>query len=145
MSIAEDEAGDEAMYLAKPRQLTFDGKRAGEGYFSRDGSLMTFQSERDRENPFYQIYLLDLETGDTNRVSPGYGKTTCSWIHPSERRVLFASTHGDPEAKAKQKAELDFRASGQTRRYSWDYDENFEIYAADFDGRNVTQLTDALG
>ena len=30
----------------------------------------------------------------------------------------------------KQKAELDFRASGKTRRYSWDYDERMDIFSA---------------
>ena len=43
------EAGQtEAVFLSKTRQLTFDGVRAGEGYFSRDGKSMVFQSERDR-------------------------------------------------------------------------------------------------
>ena len=50
--------------LANPRQLTFSGKRAGEGYFSADGKRMVFQSERDPANPFYQIYLLDFATGE---------------------------------------------------------------------------------
>ena len=59
---------------------------------------MVFQSERDPRNPFYQIYLTDLETGDIERVSPGFGKTTCAWIHPSGEKVLFASTQDDPEA-----------------------------------------------
>ncbi len=81
----------EAAFLGNPRQLTFEGKRAGEGYFSADGTKMIFQSEREEGNPFYQIYLLDLETGDTERISPGTGKTTCAWIHPDGKRVLFAS------------------------------------------------------
>lgn len=38
---------EEAQLLGNVRQLTFEGRRAGEGYFSRDGSLMVFQSERD--------------------------------------------------------------------------------------------------
>jgi hypothetical protein len=42
---------------------------------------MIFQSERDADNPFYQMYMMDLDTGDTRRVSPGAGKTTCGWIH----------------------------------------------------------------
>ncbi|NIR58063.1 MAG: hypothetical protein GWO02_00350, partial [Gammaproteobacteria bacterium] len=61
------------------RQLTFEGRRAGEGYFSADGSALIFQSEREPGNPFYQMYLMDLETGDVRRVSPGHGKTTCGW------------------------------------------------------------------
>ena len=71
--------------------------RAGEGYFSADGRRMIFQSERAEGNPFYQIYLMDLETGDIDRLSPGYGKTTCGWIHPDGTRALFASTQFDPE------------------------------------------------
>ena len=67
----------ELQFLKNVRQLTYEGKRAGEGYFSEDGKVMIFQSEREPENPFFQIYLLDFETGDTNRVSPGTGKTTC--------------------------------------------------------------------
>ncbi|MDJ0806376.1 MAG: M20/M25/M40 family metallo-hydrolase [Gammaproteobacteria bacterium] len=137
-------AGEEAL-LSNIRQLTFEGQRAGEGYFSADGSRMIFQSERDRQNPFYQIYLMDLETGDVQRVSPGIGKTTCAWVHPSNETVLYASTHEDPEAAQKMQAELDFRASGQQRRYSWDYDPNFELYAQDLNSGQRTNLTSALG
>ena len=56
---------------------------------------MVFQSEREQGNPFYQIYLLDMETGDTRRISPGTGKTTCAWIHPGGDRILCPSTHDD--------------------------------------------------
>ena len=130
--------------LSSVRQVTFEGKRAGESYFSPYGSKMVFQSERDDGNPFYQIFLMDLKTGDTRRVSPGVGKTTCAWIHP-DGRILFASTHDDPEARHKQEAELEFRASGQSRRYQWDYDENFELYLAHPDGSSSQRLTRAKG
>ena len=59
--------------------------------------------------------------------------------------VLFASTHGDPESTAKQKAELEFRSSGKQRRYTWDYDEAFDIYTVLRDGTGVRRLTDAKG
>jgi Tol biopolymer transport system component len=135
----------EARYLSNTRQLIFEGTRSGEGYFSKDGRQLIFQSEREADNPFYQIYLLDLETGDSTRVSPGHGKTTCAWVHPTGKKVLFASTHEDPEARNKQKAELEFRASGQQKRYSWDYDENYDIFEAGTDGKNLKNLTKALG
>ena len=135
----------ELEWISNARQLTFEGKRAGEGYFSADGSLMVFQSERDAKNPFYQIYLMDLETGDLSKVSPGHGKTTCAWIHPRNQQVLFASTHDDPRSKQLQKEELDFRASGKERRYSWDYDPQFELYEYDRVKKQYTQLTDAEG
>jgi Tol biopolymer transport system component len=106
---------------------------------------MVFQSERDAQNPFYQIHLMDLETGDVEQISPGYGKTTCAWIHPSNRKVLFASTHDDPAAREKMQAELDFRSSGKERRYSWDYDESFDIYARHRDTGELRNLTAVLG
>ena len=138
-------AAREAELLSRTRQLTFEGRRAGEGYFSRDGSQMVFQSEREAGNPFFQIYLLDLETGDVQRVSPGVGKTTCAWIHPDGDRVLFASTHEDKEAEAKQKEEIDLRNSGNQRRYAWDYDETFDIYDFESDTDEYVNLTNKRG
>ena len=137
-------AADEPL-ITNARQLVFEGKRSGEGYFSRDGRLMIFQSEREPANPFYQMYVLDLETGDTVRVSPGTGKTTCGWIHPDGQRVLFASTHDDPQAKAKQDDELAKRASGTASRYEWSFDEHYDIYEADLEGRVLRNLTQSSG
>ena len=59
--------------------------------------------------------------------------------------MLFASTHADPDAAAKQKAELDFRASGKLRRYSWDYDATMDIYSANQDGTGLVNLTNSPG
>ncbi|MEZ6115688.1 MAG: M20/M25/M40 family metallo-hydrolase [Pirellulaceae bacterium] len=106
---------------------------------------MVFQSEREPGNPFYQIYVLDFETGDVQRVSPGQGKTTCAWIHPDGKSVLFASTQDDPEAKTKQEAEIALRESGEERRYAWDYDSNYELYRYDLATEKYTQLTDTQG
>ncbi len=135
----------ESQLITGVRQITFEGRRAGEGYFSADGTRMVFQSERDPANPFYQIYVTDLQTGDIEKVSPGHGKTTCAWIHPHGNQVLFASTQDDAEAEQKQKAEIELRESGKQRRYAWDYDENFEIYSRDLKTGKYTRLTDARG
>ncbi len=142
---AEKGSEDEGQFLSNARQLTFEGKRAGEGYFHPDGNLLAFQSEREEGNPFYQIYLLDLLSGESARLSPGTGKTTCAFFQADTGRVLYASTHADPKAEQKQKEELEFRASGKQRRYAWDYDETFEIYSANQDGTQLQQLTKALG
>ena len=142
---AADDTAQEARFLTNTRQLIFEGRRSGEGYFSPDGSKLIFQSEREPGNPFYQIYTLNFQTGDTRRVSPGTGKTTCSFFQPGTDRVIFASTHDDHAAAAKEKAELDFRASGKARRYSWDYDENFDIYSAGEDGTGLVNLTRSPG
>ncbi len=140
-----DDAANEARFLTNPRQLIYEGKRSGEGYFHADGTKLIFQSEREEENPFYQMYLLDLLSGETARVSPGMGKTTCGFFQPGTGRVLFASTHADPESLAKQKAELDFRASGKQRRYAWDYDAAMDIWTANQDGTQLVNLTKSPG
>ncbi len=135
----------EATFLSNIRQLTLEGAKSGEGYFSKDGMSMVFQSERGSDNPFYQIYMMDRETGDVERVSPGHGKTTCAWIHPDGQHVLFASTQFDPEARNKQKAELDFRASGKERRYAWDYDPTYELIEWDRKTKSYKKLTQHEG
>ena len=144
-SAQKKEGALEHQFLSNLRQVTFEGRRSGEGYFSSDGSALVFQSEREPGNPFFQIYRLNLGTGDTKRISPGHGKTTCSWIHPGGKKVLFASTHHDPDARQKQEKELKQRASGNERRYSWDYDEYFDLYEANLETGNLFRLTQSLG
>ena len=139
----EDE--DESRFLSRIRRLTVEGRRAGEGYFSPDGKEMVFQSEREPGNPFFQIYLLSLETGDTRRVSPGQGKTTCAFISGKNGDILFASTHLDPRSLELQQAEIDFRESGQERRYEWDYDSHMDIFVERRSDGGLARLTDAQG
>ncbi len=136
---------NESLLLTNTRQLITTGVRSGEGYFSADGNRFIFQSEVPGDNPFYQIFLMDLQTGAIDKVSPGIGLTTCSWIHPSLDRVLFASTHEDPRASQKQADEIAFRNSGQERAYAWDYDQYYDIYQADPDGGGLVNLTQTPG
>jgi Tol biopolymer transport system component len=138
------DAGEDA-FLARVRRLTVEGRRAGEGYWSPDGQRLVFQSEREPGNPFYQIYLMDLTTGDVSRVSPGVGKTTCSFIDPRTGDILFASTHHDPRSADLQAEEIAFRASGQERRYAWDYDPEMEIWVRSSRDGTLTRLTHARG
>jgi len=144
-ALGAEEKAQPDHFLSHPRQLVFEGRRSGEGYFSPDGTKLIFQSEREEGNPFYQIYTVDLGSGETTRVSPGTGKTTCGFFQPNSDRVLFASTHADPDARAKQEAELDFRASGRQRRYAWDYDEAFDIFSARQNGSDLSNLTHSPG
>jgi Tol biopolymer transport system component len=132
-------------FLSRVRRLTVEGARAGEGYWSPDGTRLVFQSEREPGNPFYQIYALDLTTGETKRISNGVGKTTCAFFRPGTDEIEFASTHADPRSLELQKAELDFRASGQQRRYSWDYDPEMDIWAYHEKTGEMTRLTTARG
>ena len=145
MQSSAPETWHEAQLVHNIRQLTFAGRRAGEGYFSPDGARLIFQSERQPDNPFFQIYVMNRLTGQTHRVSPGIGKTTCAWFHPSQDTVLFASTHEDPEAAKKQQAELEERRAGTQRRYEWDFDEQYDLFEVPLNGGELRKLTSAKG
>src|SRR5262249_19464653 len=89
----------EAEHVKNTRQLTFDFLRAGEGYFSPDITQIIFQAEeKGTGNPFYQIFVMDLASGKYRRISPGVGKTTCAYFRPDGKKIIFASSHEDPEA-----------------------------------------------
>jgi Tol biopolymer transport system component len=120
-------------------------RRAGEGYFSPDGGQMIFQAEMDETNPFFQIFMMDLATGEMHRVSPGTGKTTCSFFRPGTSEVLFASSHHDPEAVRKQEAEIEFRAVGGRRRGAWDYEPMMDIFVSRRDGSDLVNLSNTYG
>ena len=97
---------DEATYLKNIKQVTFDFVRAGEGYFSPDGTKIIFQAEeKNTGNPFYQIFVMDLKMGKAVRVSPGNGRTTCGYFRPDGKKVIWASSHGDPDVKKHQEEE----------------------------------------
>lgn len=131
--------------VTESRQITFVGPRSGEGYYSADGTKMIFQSERESGNPFYQMYILDLQSGQTSRVSTGAGKTTCGWIKPDMKKVMWSSTHLDKKTKDKVKAEYAERAKPVKGRYSWSFDDQFDIFESDLQGKHVKRLTKELG
>ena len=138
-------AASESDFLSRVRRVTYEGRRAGEGYFSSDGSRMVLQSEREAGNPFYQIYVMDMTTGDSELVSPGMGKTTCAFIRPGTGEIEFASTHHDPMTEQYAAEEYAARESGNERRYAWDYDPEMEIYVTHPNGGDLTRLTNSRG
>jgi Tol biopolymer transport system component len=140
----------EAVHLRNIRQVTRDFARAGEGYFAPDGKTIIFQAEeKGTGNPFYQIFTQDLATGRATRVSPGAGKTTCSFFSPDGKKIIFASTHLDPGANKHYAEEYRKRdeehRSGKRRRYQWDFDPHMDIFEANPDGTGLRRLTDAPG
>jgi len=123
-------------FLSRVRRLTFEGRRAGEGYFSSDGRKMVFQSERETDNPFYQIYELDLTTGETRRVSPGQGKTTCGYYLDGDRRIFYASSYlADSTCPP---------MPDMSQGYVWALDD-YDIFVANADGSEATRLTTTPG
>ena len=143
--VPADAAKLQARFLTDIRQLTFEGRRSGEGYFSKDGKQLVFQSEREPGNPFFQIYLMDRESGDVHRVSPGKGKTTCAWISPAGDKVLYASTQFDLHSAAKQASEYELRNSPNKPRYSWDYDPEYELVEFDVKTHEYRMVTHVEG
>lgn len=131
--------------IVNTKQFIFEGKRSGEGYFSSNGQQMIYQSERGKSNPFFQIYLRNMQTGTSKRLSPGYGKTTCAWIHPTKNLALFSSTHLDPTAKVKQKSEYQRRKSPHRKHYSWSYDKYYDIFSVNKTTKKLKRLTFSKG
>ncbi len=145
----DDWQKQEAVHLKNTRQITHDFVRAGEGYFSPAGTKIIFQAEEKGENPFYQMFVMDLKSGATRRVSPGAGKTTCGYFHPKLDKIIFASSHLDPDAKKhyeiERKAREEEKASKKRRRYVWDFDTHMDIFESNLDGSGLKRLTSEKG
>ncbi|MBJ81114.1 MAG: hypothetical protein CMH60_07350, partial [Myxococcales bacterium] len=131
--------------ISESYQLTFTGKRSGEAYFDTKSERLIFQAEHLADNPFYQMYTMNIDSGKATLLSDGTGKTTCGYFHPQKNLALYASTHLDPEKESKQKDEIISRAHGKKKRYAWDFDLHFDIFAKDLASNQLTQLTKAKG
>jgi Tol biopolymer transport system component len=146
-------AAVEARYLAPPVRVTDGMTKAGEGYFAPDMRRLCYQAVPPGR-PFYEIFVQAFDPESPRpavpvRVSAGRGRTTCSWFSPDGTRLLFASSHLDPdaeatEAAARAQAEDDARA-GRRRRYQWDFDPWMDIFTARLDGTDLVRLTTAKG
>lgn len=140
----------EGRYLSNLRQVTSEADfvRAGEGYFSPSGSQVIYQAV-PKDYPFYQIYTQPLMGGRPRLVSTGRGRTTCSYFSPVGGKILFASSHLDPqledtEAKERQKQAED-AASGRRRRYEWAFDPHMDLFEISVNGGDLRRLTDVPG
>ena len=143
----------EGRFLTPPARVTEGMPRAGEGYFAPDGRTIAYQAVPDGY-PFYQIFVQAFDAAaprptPPRRVSTGRGRTTCAAFAPDGRRLLFASSHLDPELdaterRAREQAEEDAR-TGRRRRYQWDFDPCMDLFVADLDGGELVRLTSAPG
>lgn len=138
----------EPAFLSNIRQVTSGFEKAGEGYFSPDGKSIVYQAIR-REYPFYQIYTQPLDGDRPKLISTGRGRTTCAYFHPTDEKILFASSHEDPQIyeleEATRKQDEEDRRTGARRRYSWPFDWFSDIYVTDLSGKPLAKLTDSAG
>ena len=122
-------------HLKNLRQLTFAGENA-EAYFSSDDKWLIFQGHEDPAS-CDQIYTMDVQGGQRRLVSTGRGRTTCSYIFPGGKKILYSSTHlASPACPPKP---------DYSRGYVWPIEASYDIFTADWDGRNVKQLTTLPG
>lgn len=131
---------DEAKYLANITQLTSSDMglfNAGEAYFSPDARTIIFQATPIGQTD-YQIYTLDLASNTLRMVSTGKGACTCSFFRPDGKKIIFASSHLDPDVDKPKSAD---KPAG----YKWDFNAHMDIFEADPDGSNLRRLTDAPG
>ena len=147
-SSPEEQPSIEGNFFSTPVRLSFGFRRAGEGYFSPNNDRICFQAYPD-DYPFYQIFVQSFDTDSPRpirpqRISPGRGRTTCSWFSPDGSRLLFASSHLDPnlsktEQSARDQAAEDAR-SGRRRRYQWDFDPHMDIFSAPLNAEGPPSL-----
>jgi Tol biopolymer transport system component len=136
-AVAQDDAllDPREVHLANIRQLTFGGENA-EAYWSADGKQLIFQSKRDGSE-CDQIFAIDRDGGNVHRLSNGKGRTTCSYIFPDGKKILYASTFLSGDACPPN--------PDYSKGYVWKLYPSYEIYTANADGSGITRITDNPG
>ncbi len=122
-------------HLAEIRQLTFGGQNA-EAYFSYDGNELIFQSTRDALQ-CDAIFRMKADGSNVRMVSSAKGATTCAFIAPDDRAIIYASTHLGGEACPPK--------PNYSRGYVWPLYASYDIFRADPEGGNLVRLTDTQG
>lgn len=126
------------------RQLTFGGDNA-EAYFGPDGKAIIFQRTNAKEGlKCDQIFYAKLPKNEKDKfdyklVSTGKGRTTCAYIMPDNKHVLYASTHlgADSCPPVPDRAVV--------KKYVWPIYESYDIFVADLNGKVTKQLTNEPG
>ena len=121
--------------LANVRQITFGGENA-EAYFSYDGSELIFQSTRGALQ-CDAIFRMRADGSEVRQLSSGRGVTTCAFIAPDNRSIIYASTHAAHESCPPK--------PDYSRGYVWPLYPEYEIYRAGPEGENPVALTDSPG
>lgn len=124
-------------------------RKAGECYFSPDGTQIIFQAverleDESLEEPFYQMYVADLvfEEGrvvgseNARRLSPPGSSNTCGWFHPTEPGVvIFGSTVVPPTDPGRTGYQR------ESSRYSWQFPKEMDIVRCELASADGTAAT----
>src|SRR5262249_22760550 len=130
-----DLATPQEKHLKNVRQLTFGGQNA-EAYFSADGRKLIFQSTHG-DLKCDQIFTMNVDGSDVHMVSTGKGRTTCGYIYPSGKKILYSSTHlTDVQCPPRP---------DYSQGYVWAVYSSYDIFTASPDGSDLKQLTTAPG
>jgi TolB protein len=130
----------EQLHLQNIQQLTTPSmglEKAGEAYFSPDGQTIAFQAV-PKGQEHYQIYTMKLRKGSPVMVSTGIGACTCAYFRPDGKKIIFASSHEDPDLMFPKEQNSQ---TTQTGNYKWDLTPYMNIYEANLDGTGLTALT----
>ena len=124
--------------LPHPVQLTTSAEfhKAGEAYFSDDGSRLIFQAipavaEGETPDDHYSMYVAEVDRDEhgevtsisnTRRITPEGSANTCGWFYPDRSdHVIFATTTTPP---------VDMRPPGYQREsgdYRWQFPPEMDI------------------
>lgn len=118
-------------HLANIKMLTDEGENA-EAYLSFDEKKLIYQSSNG-DMKCDQIFTMNIDGKDKKMVSTGFGKTTCSYFLPGDKKIIYASTHlADKDCPP---------APDYSKGYVWKLYNTFDIFSANADGSDVKQLT----
>jgi TolB protein len=126
------------------RQLTFGGDNA-ECYFGFDNSTVVFQRTNKNEGvECDQIFWGTVPKKASAKfkyklVSTGKGRTTCSYLMPDKKHVIYASTHNGSHACPP------VPDRNKWKKYVWPIYPEFDIFVADQKGKITKQLTNVPG
>jgi dipeptidyl aminopeptidase/acylaminoacyl peptidase len=124
------------------KQLTFGGDNA-EAYFGMKSNAIVFQRTNSNEGiPCDQIFYGKIKKNKKfhyKLVSTGKGRTTCSYLMPSGKQVIYASTH---TANASCPPTPD---KAVWKKYVWPIYKEFDLFVSDLNGKNTVQLTNVPG
>ena len=115
------------------RQLTFGGQNA-EAYFSHDGTQLIFQSTRGQLE-CDAIFRMRSDGSNVRQLSSGQGVTTCAFIAPDNRSIIYASTHLQQQ-QCPPKPDY-------SQGYVWPLHAGYDIFRAGPEGENPQRLTDS--